>query len=111
MRETGGYPHLALVLCRQMRPRPAPEVRRAPAQIDRDIEYFARDNPDQLALRGLQLIVQAAKHALSRAAVILLNELEVYIRAFEMASMPGFEEKPAVVLKNARLDDDDVRNP
>ena len=50
------------------------ERRRAPAQIDDDVEDLAGDDAHELALRVLDLVVQSAQHAAPRARVVVLHE-------------------------------------
>ncbi|MCY1313641.1 hypothetical protein D9M70_641850 [compost metagenome] len=50
-----------------MHANPAAEGRRVAANIHRDVEHFTLDNPHQLSLGLLQLVVQAAQDAALRA--------------------------------------------
>src|SRR5437868_5180722 len=67
MRKTGRHPQLLVVVVRQHHTDPLAEGRRALANIDDDVEYFALDNAHEFALRMLDLIMQPAQHALRRA--------------------------------------------
>jgi hypothetical protein len=75
VREAGRDPHLALVLGRQFAAIPLAEGRRALADIDRHVEHRAGGGAHQLALRLLDLVMQAAQHAFRRARVVVLHEL------------------------------------
>ena len=53
------------------------EGRRRAPQVDGDVEHRAFDHAHELALRVLDLVVQAAQHAAVRSRVVVLHELDV----------------------------------
>ena len=65
MGKTGRHPQLAVVVGRQQRAHPAAELRRAAAQVYRHIKHLALGYSHQLALRVLNLVMQAAQYAAS----------------------------------------------
>src|SRR5437899_10842617 len=77
VRETFGYPEMALVRRTQHRCRPAREGRRAVTDIDRNIVNLTFEHADELALRIGPLIMQAAQHAMRGARHIGLHETQV----------------------------------
>src|SRR5437899_7103203 len=103
VRETFGYPEMALVCRTQHRCRPAPEGRRAVTDIDRNIVNLTFEHADELALRIGPLIMQAAQHAMRGARHIGLHETQVEPRAFILFRIVTFVEKTARVAEYLRL--------
>src|SRR5205085_7485204 len=66
--------------------------------------YLAGDDPDELPLRVLDLVVQPAQNASRRARVIVLHEVGVDPDVRKRPAVITFEKKPARVAENARLD-------
>ncbi len=77
MRKAGWNPQHAVIFAREGHAHRLAEGGRAAAHIDGDIEDLALRHAHQLALRTLQLIVQAAQNALGGAAVVVLHEVQV----------------------------------
>ena len=63
MPEARWYPKLMLVLCRELHADPFAEVGRRTPQVNRDIKYLSRNDPDELPLGLLNLIVETAQRA------------------------------------------------
>ena len=85
-------------------PTERPKVGELRAQVDRDVEHFAGDDAHELALRVLDLVVEAAQHAAPRARVVVLHERRVEPGRRERARVPALEEEAALVAEDARLD-------
>ena len=88
----------------------AAERRRAPPQVDRDVPHLAAHAADQLALRVLDLVVEAAQHAAAGARMIVLHERGVDSGGGERARVPGLEKEAAVVAADDGLDQPHVGN-
>src|SRR5207245_9875925 len=88
---------------------PPTKIRRAAADVRRDIEDLAGDDADELALRPADLIMQPAQHAPPRARVIVLDEARADSRALELPLVPALIEEPARVAENAGLDEQHFR--
>src|SRR5258708_40305877 len=108
MREPRGNPQHVVILLGERRSHPTPERRRAAPDIDSDIKHRPSDDPNQLALRLLDLVVQAAQNVARRAAVIVLYELHVQPGGGEFTLLPGLEEITTRVAEHPRADQDDV---
>src|SRR2546425_426565 len=92
------------------RDRPA-EGRRAAPDVDRDVEDLAGDDPDDLALRLPDLIVQAAQHAAPRARVVVLHEVRVQAGGLaERLAVVAFQKEAALVAEDFRLEDENLRD-
>lgn len=104
-------PYLAFVGGRQVDANPVAEGWRAFAQVDGDIEYFAGSDAHQLALRLLDLIVQAAQHALGRLGVVVLYEVAGDAGQFAKVSLiKTFIEKASIIAKYGGLENQYVWN-
>jgi hypothetical protein len=80
------------------------------SQVDRDIEYFACNDPHQLSLRLPDLIVQPAQHVLCRARMVVLDEARLQAgRFFEHALVEAFEEESAFIAEHLGRQDQNVR--
>lgn len=111
VREAGRHPQLAVVVLAEFDPVPLPEGRRALAQVHRHVEDAALDDPYELALRVLDLVVQAAQHALGGAGVVVLHE--VHLEAGGLAEDLGveaFQEETAGVTEDFRFEDQEARD-
>ncbi len=110
MREALRYPHLALVLGRQLAAIPLAEGRRTLAQIDGHVKHRALGHAHQLALRLLDLVMQAAQHALGRTRMVVLHEQLGDTGQFgKAARVVAFEEEAAVVAEDLGLEHQQAR--
>jgi hypothetical protein len=109
VREAFRNPEVTLVLRGQHRRGPAPEVRRAATDVDRDVVDLALEHADQLALRVRPLVVEATQHALHRLRDIALHEARVDPGLGEACLVPALVEEPALVAEYARLDHEATR--
>ena len=67
--------------------------------------------PDQFALRMLYLVVQAAKHALHRFGMVVLNERDrPTYNLFKHLLIEAFVEKSPLIAENLRLEKNNIRN-
>src|SRR6266571_1843782 len=107
MSEACRYEQLPLVLCRQFHTDPTPKVRRAPADIHRDVKNGSTDSPQQLSLGPQQLIMQPADRPARRARMVVLDERR-NAGAPITVRMVGLEEETARVSEHSRLDDHDA---
>ncbi|GKR44755.1 hypothetical protein KAM477_34280 [Aeromonas caviae] len=100
-------PELTLVVARKMYTHPLAKCRRAFANIDGDVKYFASDTANQLALRMRgKLIMQSTQHALAGFGVIVLNKGNGAANGlFKLFLVEAFKEEPALIAKNLGLDD------
>src|SRR4051812_4140249 len=93
-----------------MKAGPAAERRRRTAQVDRDVEDLALQDLDELPLRLLHLVVQAADHVPARQRAVVLHELGVDAGCLsERSLVVALEERAAVVFEYARLEQQDLR--
>lgn len=70
-----------------------------------------RDYTDQFALSLLDLIVQATQDPLGGAGVIVLNKLYMPPDSiFKNTLVETFEEKPSIVAKHARFEENNIGN-
>src|SRR4051812_20707602 len=91
---------------------PLAEGWRFASQVNRDVEDFSGKRRDQLSLRLAYLVVQAAQHVAHRERLVVLHELRVESGGLlEDPSVIALEEKPALVLEHARLEDQDLGYP
>src|SRR5207253_10059596 len=104
MREPRRDPQHLLVARSQYHADRTPERRRASPHINRDVVRLARYDPDQLALRVLDLIMQSAQHVPRRAGVIILNELGIDPGLGKRPAIVAFEKKAPRICEHARLD-------
>jgi hypothetical protein len=74
------------------------------AQVHRPIEHLALHHPHQLALRALDLVMQAAQHALGRLAVVVLHKGQVNA-CFngKVALIEGLKKEPTRITKDLWL--------
>ena len=87
---------------------PLAERRRAAAQVDDDVEHAPAGDPDELALPGMRLEVDAAQRALARARVVVLDELgrdAVFARDIGAERL---HEEAAFVAVNGRREQDEA---
>jgi predicted hotdog family 3-hydroxylacyl-ACP dehydratase len=78
--------------------------------IHRHIEHRAGDDPHQLALRLLDLVVQAPQNALTAAALVVLNEGFFHAGGGKKVGLPGLEEVAAAVAQHLGFDHQNVGN-
>ena len=109
MRETGRDPEHLLALVRQRDADPFAEGRRASSEVHGHVEDAPRRGPDELSLRLLDLIVQAAQRPALRVAVVVLHERDVEPRFAEVALIPGFEKETPLVAVDAGPKNLDLR--
>src|SRR5687767_12022756 len=84
---------------------PPAERRRAPAEVDRHVEYFTHYDPHELPLRLPDLVMQPAQHAPARARMVVLHEICLDAGLLpENALVHALEEEPALVPEHPRLD-------
>ena len=95
---------LSMSLFRQFECLPPAERRRRFAQIDRDVEDRAADDLNQLALRLVELVMQAADRTKGGAGEIVLDEFEPQSCLAKTFLLIGLEEEPAAVGENFRFD-------
>ena len=88
---------------------PAAEAVGPAAYVDRHIEDPSRENRDELRLRVLDLIVQAAQDGARRPRMVVLHEPCVDTRRPVALFAVRFQEETAVVGEDAGLDDPDLR--
>jgi hypothetical protein len=112
VRETGGYPELAVVVLAQLDADPLSEGRRRTPDVDRDVEHRAPGHAHQLALcTRRELVVQAAQHAPGAAAVVVLHEIDVQTgRLREGLPVEALVEEAPGIAEHLRLEQHDVRN-
>ena len=108
MREPRRYPQHLPVFRGQLDRDMTAERRRSTPQIHGDIEHGPGRDAHELALGTLDLIVQTAEHAATRARVIVLHELRIDSRVRKRAPIVAFEEKAPRVTEDSRLDQLDV---
>jgi hypothetical protein len=95
VRKARRHPELAVVVGAQLHAHPLAERGRAFADVHRHVEHGPLHHAHQLALRLLDLVVQAAQHAFAAAAVVVLHELVVGARGLvEGALVEALEKKP-----------------
>src|SRR5690606_19597455 len=105
VREAGRNPQLAMIVLAQLDTGPAPETRRAAAQVNRHVEHPPAYDAHQLALGLLQLVVQPAQHTARRARVVVLHEIDIEPgQLTEGARVPALEEKAARVAEHLGLE-------
>ena len=109
MRKSLGNIELQVVFSGKQHADPLAEVRRADANIHRDVEHFALHHAAQLGLRIAELVVQAAQHPARRARMIVLHELVLDAGARQHVLAIGFHEEAARVLVDSRLHHQYVR--
>src|SRR6266567_2307509 len=82
---------------------PAPKGWRLTPQIKKNIEHFPAHYADQLALRLLNLVMQASQDAAFRVRVIVLDESLLNAEIGENSLAITFEEESALVFKDLRF--------
>jgi len=87
--------------------RPA-ECRRRPAEVHDHVEHRADRAADELALRVLDLVVEAAQHAAARARVVVLHEVDVDAGGGQCRRFQLSKEEAAVIAEDPGLDQLDV---
>jgi hypothetical protein len=111
MRKPRRHPQLAVVIGAQVHAMPQPKRGRRLAQIHHHIKYFALHHADQLALRMLDLIVQATQNALGRLAVLVLHKAHVQAcRPSKVTGIEAFIKKAPGITKDLGLQDQDFRD-
>jgi len=85
---------------------PAAEGGGTAAQVEENVEHFPADYTYQLALRLLELIVQAAQDAVCGVRMIVLNELSGDADFREKFFVVALEEIPARILKDFWFEDE-----
>src|SRR5262249_47425585 len=98
------YPEVAMIDGIEHDRSPAPERRRAGADVDGDVVDLAVEHADQLALRIRPLVMQAAQHTVRRARYIALHDREVQPGIFIFFRMEAFVEKAARIAVHGRFD-------
>src|SRR4029077_2466603 len=109
MREASGNVDLLEVLRRDADTDPLAERRRPAPDVDGDVEDLAFDDAKELALRALQLQMEAADGAACRSRVIVLHEDVRNAAGAVFLRVVGLEKKAAAVLMDVGLDDDHAR--
>src|ERR1700677_3782461 len=74
VRETGGNPKHSAIAATQRFPHPLAECRRMAPEIERDVVDFSAQTANQLSLRVMNLVVEAAYHVPPGERLIVLNE-------------------------------------
>ena len=111
MRKACRYPELLAVVFAQLHAHPLPEGGGALADIHRHIKYRPAHHAHQLALGLLDLIMQAAQHALGAAAVVVLHKVQVQAGGMvEGFLVEAFEEETTGVAEHFGFDDEYVWN-
>ena len=103
--EAGGDPEHELVFFGELDGGPLAEGGGAAADVDGYVEDAAAGAADDLSLRLLELVVQAADDALSRERVVVLHELGGQAEVGEDRGVEGLQEEAAVVAEDPRLND------
>ena len=86
-----------------------PERRRAFPDVDGNVKNHALHHTYQLALRVLDLIMQAAQHVFGRARVVVLNEIDVAPDNLgKLAAVEALEKEPAFVTEHLGFDHEHV---
>src|SRR5258708_26824590 len=79
---------------------PAAERGGTPAQIQKNIQHFPTDHAPQLALRFLNLVMEAAEDPSHRAGMIVLDEFAGDAEAGENLFVVTLEKKSALVFEH-----------
>ena len=108
VREPGRNPELAWRGLGQLDGDPAPEARRAPPDVHRDVPHRATEDLHQLPLRPGLLEVQAAQRAQHRAGVVVLHERADDSRLGVPACLECLVEESAGVAVHLRFDQEDL---
>lgn len=110
VRKARRNPQLPVVVLAEFDPVPLPEGRRRPAQVHRHVEDAALDDPYELSLRLLDLVVQAAQHAFAGAGMVVLHEVHVEPGGLaEGLGVEALHEEAAGIPEDFRLDDQEAR--
>jgi hypothetical protein len=102
-------PHLFLVVFGQLYPGPLAKGGGAFADVHRHVKHRAAHHAHQFALGLLQLVVQAAQHALGAAAVVVLHK--VHIQASDMVEVllvEAFKKEASAVAEHFGFEDEQV---
>ena len=103
------HPELAVVVFGQLAADPLAKSGRAFADVHGHVKHGAAHHAHQLALGLLQLVVQAAQHALGAAAVVVLHNVHIQAGDFgKVLRVEAFKKEAPAVAKNLRLKDQDV---
>jgi hypothetical protein len=100
MGETRRYINKVLFLGGKKDTRPFSEPGGTETYVDSNIERLALDNAAKLGLRMAELIVKAAKRALGRGGMVILNEAVRNSEFGEPGAMIRLHERTARVAKN-----------
>src|SRR5213079_3256013 len=111
MCETRWDPQYMFVFARKRLPQPAPERRRAAAQVNGDIKNFSQHSPDQLALRMTNLIMQATQHISPRERVVILDKFIHNPQFGHGLFVVAFQKKTTAVSEYRRLEQQHSREP
>src|SRR6266700_2230170 len=111
MCETRWDPQHMLVLARERLPQPAPERRRAAAQVNGDIKNFSDGDSHQFPLWVPDLIVQAAQYISARKRVIILYKFIHNPQLGHGLFVVAFQKKTASVCEYRRLEQKHSREP
>src|SRR6266508_5508970 len=84
------------------------EIRRAFADIDRDVVNLSRGHADQLALCLWLLKVQPAQHALAGDRVVDLPDVQIEPSLTIVRRVPLLGKKAALIGKGLGLDDENA---
>jgi ATP-dependent DNA helicase RecQ len=106
--KAGGHIELALVVRGQHDRNGLAKGRRAAPDVDGDIEDFALQDIDQLALGVGILEMQTAQDAAPGVGEIVLDEARGQAGLDIARLVPGFHEKAAGVAEDARFENDDT---
>src|SRR5690606_454143 len=99
-------PEVALVLRAQQYRGPAPEMRRAAADVDGYVPDLAFEHRDVLALRVGPLVMQPAQHAAGGRRHVALHEARREAVRAQLVEVERLEKEAAIVAEHPRLDDD-----
>ena len=111
MGESGRNPELPVVFRCEENPDPLTESRGFTAQVNRHVEYFAGNGPDQLPLGPVYLVVQAPERTPGGFTLVVLNKFHVEPPFLEKGTTPGFHKIPALISVNYGFEDQHIGNP
>src|SRR5215207_7954883 len=110
VRKASRHPQLAAVFRRELLAHPLPECRRAPPQVDGNVEDASERAPDQFSLRPVQLVMQAAKRSAAGPAMVVLNELRGDSRIGKFRGLPCFHEESTLIAEHRGFYANDIRD-
>src|SRR5918992_937527 len=87
-----------------------PEIRRAPADVDRHVQHLAANDAAQLGLRVVELVVEPPERVLDRFGMIVLNETGRYPEARELLFVVALKKEAPIILVHGRLYQAKARN-